>query len=143
MPELKLKRKGLVCFECGVQADHAHHVVPRVLGGTKTVNLCLKCHAKVHSMEKMAHPILIKRGLAKRRAKGMYNGGSIRYGKKVVDDYFFDCSEEIKIIRMIHDLQKDHCLREIVDILNKKKITRRGHLWNKDTVWRVLKNGRC
>jgi 5-methylcytosine-specific restriction endonuclease McrA len=36
------------CFECGAPAAHQHHVVPRSLGGTKTVPLCEGCHGKVH-----------------------------------------------------------------------------------------------
>jgi hypothetical protein len=36
------------CFECGQGAMHQHHVVPRSLGGTKTVPLCEECHRKVH-----------------------------------------------------------------------------------------------
>lgn len=36
------------CFECGEPSRHEHHVVPRKLGGTKTVPLCRRCHAKAH-----------------------------------------------------------------------------------------------
>ena len=36
------------CFECGERASHNHHVVPRSMGGTKTVPLCLACHSLVH-----------------------------------------------------------------------------------------------
>ena len=37
------------CFECGLQAEHNHHVVPRCLGGRGTVPLCKKCHNLVHA----------------------------------------------------------------------------------------------
>ena len=66
----KLKTKDHDCFECGITADHAHHVVPRVLGGTKTVNLCAPCHSKVHSAN-LTTSALVKEGLRKRRAKGL------------------------------------------------------------------------
>lgn len=39
---------GTTCFECDAAADHDHHVVPRVHGGTKTVPLCETHHAMVH-----------------------------------------------------------------------------------------------
>ena len=75
----KLKTKDHDCFECGVTADHAHHVVPRVLGGTKTVNLCAPCHSKVHSAN-LTTSALVKEGLKKRRDKGLCGGGKPRFG---------------------------------------------------------------
>lgn len=38
----------MTCYECGNPADHLHHVVPRSLGGNKTLPLCSKCHSMVH-----------------------------------------------------------------------------------------------
>lgn len=38
------------CLECGAQATESHHIVPKSLGGTQTVPLCGKCHARVHGM---------------------------------------------------------------------------------------------
>lgn len=38
----------MTCFECGRDAHHQHHVVPRSRGGTKTVPLCVDCHSKAH-----------------------------------------------------------------------------------------------
>ncbi len=75
----KLKTKDHDCFECGVTADHAHHVVPRVLGGTKTVNLCAPCHSKVHSAN-LTTSALVKEGLRKRREAGLCNGGKAMFG---------------------------------------------------------------
>ena len=75
----KLNTKDHDCFECGVTADHAHHVVPRVLGGTKTVNLCAPCHSKVHSAN-LTTSALVKEGLKKRRAKGLCGGGKAPFG---------------------------------------------------------------
>jgi 5-methylcytosine-specific restriction endonuclease McrA len=37
------------CFECGATPGANHHVVPRSLGGTRTVPLCDACHAAIHS----------------------------------------------------------------------------------------------
>lgn len=64
----------MICFECGRPADHAHHVVPEVLGGTQTIPLCTECHGKVHG-RKMAHPNLIRAGIAAARAEGKRWGG--------------------------------------------------------------------
>jgi len=33
----------IACFECGKPAEHDHHVVPVVRGGTRTVPLCSEC----------------------------------------------------------------------------------------------------
>lgn len=64
-----------VCFECGEPADHDHHVVPRSLGGTKTVPLCVKCHALVHSRESMSHSALTTNALRAKKARGERTGG--------------------------------------------------------------------
>ena len=39
------------CFECNKPAQVDHHVVPKVLGGTKTIPLCNECHSKVHGKD--------------------------------------------------------------------------------------------
>jgi hypothetical protein len=64
------------CFECGKPAAHDHHVVPRILGGTKTVPLCLECHGKIHDrdMVRMAH--LQRIGQERARKNGKKWGGS-------------------------------------------------------------------
>jgi|TARA_R110000824_G_scaffold401000_1_gene610222 hypothetical protein len=37
------------CFECGETATCNHHVIPKSVGGTKTVPLCTDCHANAHT----------------------------------------------------------------------------------------------
>lgn len=65
-----------VCFECGSQDDiHQHHVVPKVLGGTRTIPLCVVCHGKVHGKQ-LNHRELILAGQAKARAAGKRWGGA-------------------------------------------------------------------
>lgn len=49
------KIEVLECFECGAPASEKHYVVPRSMGGTKTVPLCKGCYAKVHSLDKYAN----------------------------------------------------------------------------------------
>ena len=64
------------CFECGKEATEEHHVIPKSLGGTKTVPLCTKCHMKVHGLDKTNradwHPELIKRGQDKIRVWSLF-----------------------------------------------------------------------
>ena len=65
------------CFECGEPAQANHHVVPKILGGTKTIPLCDDCHSKVHdkdltSMRKLTTDLFKSWGPPKvgRRHKG-------------------------------------------------------------------------
>jgi hypothetical protein len=142
MPELKSKRKGLVCFECDVQADHAHHVVPKSLGGTKTVNLCAPCHSKVHSPHLLKTSALTKKAMDERKALGMYCGGNVPYGKKLKDAFLIDHVGEQKIINKIVQLSEKHSQKYIVNLLNEKGFLKRGKLWSKYSIWRILRNAR-
>lgn len=55
----KMSKK--VCFECGSGGEiHQHHVVPKSLGGTATIPLCVKCHKLVHSTGNLSLSALIK-----------------------------------------------------------------------------------
>lgn len=62
------------CFECGTEAVEDHHVVPRVLGGTRTVPLCGICHGKAHAMERGDHRRLTLLGLQLARERGVRIG---------------------------------------------------------------------
>jgi hypothetical protein len=63
------------CFECGSNDEiHNHHVVPRTLGGTKTVPLCVVCHGKVHNINFLNHKKLTKEGLKKVKMRGVKLG---------------------------------------------------------------------
>lgn len=74
------------CFECGAAADHDHHVVPRSLGGTKTVPLCASCHAKAHGrIEPFRNTReLTRAALSAKRAKGERTG-TVPYGYSADD----------------------------------------------------------
>ena len=56
------------CLECGEEALHEHHVIPRHMGGTKTVPLCEPCHGRVHSAD-LSISASVKRGIAAYREK--------------------------------------------------------------------------
>lgn len=43
---------NIKCFECDSKENiHNHHVIPKILGGTKTIPLCALCHGKVHDKD--------------------------------------------------------------------------------------------
>ena len=55
------------CFECGNPATENHLVIPKSMGGTKTVPLCSSCHMKIHGLDNTrraeSHVENTKRGL--------------------------------------------------------------------------------
>lgn len=69
--------ENIPCFECGKPAAHNHHVIPRVLGGTRTVPLCLECHSLVHNHDFVKHRELQRAGIAAAREA---NGGRCPWG---------------------------------------------------------------
>lgn len=75
------------CFECGDIATENHHVIPKILGGTKTIPLCSPCHSKVHGFGKRRDNIkrLTKEGLAKKKERGERTG-QIPFGFELDED---------------------------------------------------------
>lgn len=69
----------MTCFECGDPAQNEHHVVPRSLGGTRTVPLCERCHGLVHDRGMVGHARLTSVALQSKRAKGEVVG-AVPYG---------------------------------------------------------------
>lgn len=67
-----------ICFECGKEARHRHHVVPASLGGKQTLPLCESCHSKVHGTN-LSQSELIKKGLEDARARGVKIGGARKH----------------------------------------------------------------
>jgi hypothetical protein len=66
-----------LCFECGKESDHEHHVVPRLVGGTKTIPLCSGCHGLAHGFEgREGHRQLTILGLQKAKERGVKLGSS-------------------------------------------------------------------
>ena len=66
------------CANCGEQAAHKHHVVPKSLGGTdqlsNLVDLCESCHGKVHSRNFTNHMALQRVGIERAKRLGKYKG---------------------------------------------------------------------
>lgn len=89
----------MVCFECESKAHHAHHVVPRVLGGTKTISLCSVCHAKIHGDHLLRTSELTKAGMKKARDAGFYVSGRAPFGTEVVNGKLIRNEREQNIIQ--------------------------------------------
>ena len=66
------------CFECGSASQHEHHVIPRSVGGTRTVPLCEPCHGKIHGRD-LRTSALTKAALQAKRARGE-RAGAVPYG---------------------------------------------------------------
>jgi hypothetical protein len=63
-----------ICFECGgTEHIHQHHVIPKSLGGTKTIPLCETCHGRVHQKDLVKFNNLAKEG----RKRYVANGGKL------------------------------------------------------------------
>jgi hypothetical protein len=76
---------GLVCFECGADAECEHHVVPKSLGGTKKIPLCSGCHALVHGLKSVSTSALTKAALAHKKSRGE-RVGKVPYGYQLNAD---------------------------------------------------------
>jgi hypothetical protein len=68
----------ILCVNCGDEAQHKHHVVPRSLGGldveSNLVWLCLECHGKIHGRDFVRYKELQRQGIEKAKARGAYKG---------------------------------------------------------------------
>lgn len=118
------------CFECGSTEElHHHHVVPRSLGGTKTIPLCGPCHGLVHSRDAMKTGALTSKAMKAKRAKGEYTGGRVPYGYSVGADgvTLVPNPAEIEVILCAQELRRDgYSLRGISSELADKGMTTRN-----------------
>lgn len=72
-----------ICFNCEVDGSiHKHHVVPKSLGGVKTVPLCLKCHGLVHGRDFLKARELQRKGIEKAKKEGKFKGRC--FGKETI-----------------------------------------------------------
>jgi hypothetical protein len=129
------------CFECEIESDclHNHHVVPRSLGGTKTVLLCEKCHGVVHQRQ-FSTCVLTSIALQKRKAEGKRVSGWPPYGFRFEGDWTVPDEQEQKIIKLIKKLKaQKRGAGNIANILNKQKIPSRGKKWWAASVKNVFK----
>ena len=104
------------CFECDAPADHEHHVVPRVFGGTRTVPLCHICHGKAHGRARGFRDTagLTRAALRVKRARGEVSnhapyGYRAEAGRLVIDE-----SEQAVIARVREARARGLTIRAIV-----------------------------
>jgi hypothetical protein len=134
----------MLCFECESDKElHNHHVVPRSLGGTKTIVLCGECHGKVHGLTAMSTSTLTLRAMKKKREKNEACGGEPPYGFEISHDgKTLKRSEyEQNVIKLSQDLRSmGISLRKIVIELQKLSITsRRGTPLGLTQISRIVK----
>jgi hypothetical protein len=134
------------CFECEAPTDHDHHVVPRSLGGTKTVPLCHACHAKAHGLKGTtwaSHAGLTAAAMARMKDAGLYTGGLVPYGYRVGEDgrLVAEPSERavLEAARELH--HRGLSLRAIARSLAKLgHVPRGGTAWSAATVSRLVRS---
>lgn len=128
------------CFECPNDADHNHHVIPKILGGTKTVPLCGSCHGKVHKLDFTNHSRLIRLGLEKRKKEGKHNGYP-PYGFTVKNDKLIKNDKEYKNVLYILRLRKmGLSLRSIANTLyNESIVSRFGNKFKPTSINIIIK----
>lgn len=117
------------CFECGATENlHNHHVVPRSLGGTKTIALCGDCHGKVHGRKAMHMSRLTAAAMQHKAAQGEYCGGQVPYGFAVGPDgvHLVEHDGEQAVIAAIRERRAAGLsLRAIVAQLDKRGLVSR------------------
>ena len=111
------------CFECGSNDElHFHHPVPKSRGGTRTIPLCLECHANAHHRDKnMNSSKLVRDGMAAARRKGRSFGrpDRVRYGYKNENGFLVPRSDEMEIIQLAVKLRSlGYSYRQIATQLN-------------------------
>lgn len=129
------------CFECEMESDclHNHHVVPRSLGGTKTVPLCEKCHGLVHG-RRLNTSELTRAALQKRIKEGKKVGSIPPYGYKFEGQLVVPNEEEQKIIKLVKKLKDEkRGATNIANILDKNKVPSRGKKWHARSVLNIFK----
>ena len=132
------------CFECGAEAKHDHHVVPRVLGGTKTLPLCERCHSLVHGRNMVGASRLTRAALAAKKARGEKTGGDLPYGYRLASDgvHLEIDRTEARAVRTAKRLHRGGLsLRKIGDtLLGLGFAPRGGRVWNPKTVLSIVRS---
>jgi hypothetical protein len=110
------------CFECdATEGLHHHHVVPRSLGGTKTIPLCERCHGLVHSKDLTSIGALTSKAMRAKLADGGYIGGRPPYGMRKDGDRLLADQHEQAVIAEARRLRdRGMVLRDIAVHLAKR-----------------------
>jgi len=139
------------CFECGfTDGVHEHHVVPKSLGGTKTVPLCESCHGKVHGIDFTNHGELTRLGLQAAKARGVVLGNrtnldSVRFSDttqaraKHIETSKARNSDMRGVLEGLKVRYPDSSLRQLASKLNEAGyLTARGKEFTATQVSRIL-----
>lgn len=103
-----------ICFECGsIEKIQNHHVVPKILGGTKTIPLCTSCHSKVHSKDLTKFSRLARIGRKKAMDRGVKMGRKV--GSRESIETFLSKPQNIEIGKL---LDEKLSYRKIGSLLN-------------------------
>lgn len=104
-----------ICFECGSNNQiEYHHVVPQVMGGTKTIPLCTICHGKVHGEDFLKLRELRKIGYQKRRKENPWKQGRTIGSSESIEVW----SEKPKIKQIAGLLKQKYSIRYIAKLTN-------------------------
>lgn len=83
----------------------------------------------------------VKRGMRESRIKGLFTGGSIIYGYKVVNKKVVIDDDKAEIVRFIYEQYANNVIvKDIIAKLTEKGILNRGKPFAKNTVHSLLKN---
>lgn len=97
------------CFECGDDAQHEHHVVPRSIGGTATVSLCADCHCRAHG-GRVGHwttPDLTRAAMQRKKERGELAGAAPLGYRATVDGFLERDERELETILTAKKLRND------------------------------------
>lgn len=138
------------CFECDSLDNIVHHhVIPRSLGGKKTIPLCQLCHDKVHRCKRYRNislSNLTKQGLKRAKERGVVLGTS--NPKKQIEMMNIACKKtkkdfKAKMLPFVIDMKNNNCktLRSMAQYLNDKNlVTRSGQRWTIGSVYNLLRD---
>jgi DNA invertase Pin-like site-specific DNA recombinase len=123
-------------------AEHRHHVVPKSKGGTRTISLCAKCHAKVHGKHLLKTSALTRMAIGKKKQAGE-RVGEIPFGYQLAADsvMLVECEKEQAVIQTIQSLREQGLsLRAIAAKLDSAGLAaKKAKRWNALTISNILK----
>ena len=130
------------CFECDCVAEHRHHVVPKSKGGTRTILLCVKCHAKVHGEHLLKTSALTRTAMSKKKQAGE-RVGEIPFGYQLAADgvMLVASDSEQATIQTIQSLKEQGLsLRAIAAKLDSAGLAaKKAKRWSAVTINNILK----
>ncbi len=133
----------MTCFECGQKAEHEHHVIPKVKGGTKTIPLCTTCHSKVHGSKNLLSISHLTRVKLDEKRRKKERTGAVPYGYDLHSNKktLIVNENEQKVIKMMeewrekgwsyHKIGQNLTIHEIITKTGNKK-------WSHQSINRIL-----